>query len=60
MTTLGFVIALAICLVCAYVCARVARAKNRSPVLWGVLGFVFPVVSVVAIGLLDRRPAAGA
>lgn len=48
-------ISLAISIVCAVWCARTALDKGYSPGLWGVLGFLFPVVAVIVIALV--RPS---
>jgi len=39
-----------------YLCAKTAMRKGRSPVLWAILGVLFPVISLIAVHLL---PAAG-
>lgn len=46
--------------VCAFVCASMAKSKNREAGLWGVLGFFFGLLAVLILALLDRRePGAG-
>jgi hypothetical protein len=49
--TVGF--AVDVLLACA--CASVARSKGRSTVLWGVLGFLFSIFTLIVIALLPRR-----
>ena len=52
---LGFVLAA----VCAFWCARRAVDKGYNPVVWGVLGFVVPVIAVIMMVVLpptDRAP----
>jgi hypothetical protein len=54
-----FVIGLALAIAIAVVCYRIAEGKGRSGVLWGVLGFFFPVIALVIVFLLsDKRAAA--
>ena len=48
-------ISLAISIVCAVWCARTALDKGYSPGLWGVLGFLFPLVAVIVLALM--RPS---
>ncbi len=45
-------IGLTISVVCSVWCARTALDKGYSPGLWGVLGFVLPVLAVIAIALV--------
>jgi FtsH-binding integral membrane protein len=44
----GFVISA----VCAWWCAVHAQAKGYSPALWGVLGFLIPVIAVIAMAVM--------
>ncbi len=47
-------------IICAFVCASMAKSKNRESGLWGVLGFFFGIFAVLILALLDRRePGAG-
>ena len=53
--SLGFVISA----VCAFWCATRALAKGYSPAVWGVLGFLIPVIAVIAMAVIppsDRAP----
>ena len=45
---LGFVISV----VCAFWCAKRAVAKGYNPVVWGILGFVIPIISVIVMAFL--------
>ena len=45
---LGFVISA----VCAFWCARRAIDKGYSPAVWGVLGFVIPIIAVIMMVIL--------
>jgi hypothetical protein len=38
--------------VCAYYLYEAARREKRSPVLWGVLGFLFNVFALIAFRLI--------
>jgi peptidoglycan/LPS O-acetylase OafA/YrhL len=37
------------------VCAVVANNKGRSPVLWGILGFLFGFIPLIIIALLKKK-----
>jgi uncharacterized membrane protein YoaK (UPF0700 family) len=50
-------IGLVIAVVCAVVCHRIATTKGRSPVLWAVLGFLFPLIALIVIALLPSKRA---
>ena len=45
---IGIVIAVAI----AFWCASIASRKGRSPLLWGILGFVLPLIALIVIAVL--------
>ena len=45
---LGFVISA----VCAFWCAKRAVNKGYNPVVWGVLGFVIPIIAVIVMAVL--------
>jgi hypothetical protein len=56
MEVLLWFIGLAIAIVFAVVCFRVAEGKGRSGVLYGLLGFFLPVIGlIVALVVPDRR-----
>ena len=38
--------------VCAFWCANRAVHKGYNPVVWGILGFVVPIISVVVMVVL--------
>jgi hypothetical protein len=45
--------------VCAFWCATRAQAKGYSPAVWGVLGFLLPIIAVIAMAVMpktDRAP----
>jgi peptidoglycan/LPS O-acetylase OafA/YrhL len=38
------------------VCALIANAKGRSPLLWGILGFLFGLIPLIIIAVMKRKP----
>jgi predicted cobalt transporter CbtA len=52
-----YIIGVVLALVIAVVCYRIAESKGRSGVLWGILGFFFPVIALVIIFLLSDKRA---
>lgn len=51
------VISLLVAIVFAYFCHRIAVGKGRGPVLWTILGFLFPIIAIIVIALLPPRRA---
>ncbi|MGE3234728.1 MAG: hypothetical protein AB7O78_13505 [Thermoleophilia bacterium] len=51
----GIVVALAF----AFICAKIASDKGRSPLLWGILGLILPVIALIIIALLPRTGPPG-
>ena len=51
----GGLTGLIIVLLLAFVSSRVASSKGRSPVLWFILGFFFPVIALIVVFLLPRK-----
>lgn len=39
------------------VCVYIARSKGRGPVLWGVLGFFFSLITLIVLLLLPHKNA---
>lgn len=39
-------------------CGLIANGKGRSPVLWGILGFLFGFIPLIIILVLKRKPPA--
>lgn len=39
----------------AIACALIANSKGRSPVLWGVLGFLFGLIPLIIILVMKRK-----
>jgi len=50
-----WLISLAIAITIAVVCYRIAEGKGRSGVLWGVIGFIFPIVGLIVILVLSDK-----
>jgi hypothetical protein len=40
-------------------CAKAALDKGRNPWVWGIVGFVFPLVGLLFVALLPRIKPAG-
>jgi prepilin signal peptidase PulO-like enzyme (type II secretory pathway) len=36
-------------------CALIANAKGRSPILWGILGFLFGFIPLIIIAVLKKK-----
>ncbi len=53
-----WLISLAIAIVFAVVCYRIAEGKGRSGVLWGILGFLFPIIALIIILVLPSKQTA--
>lgn len=51
---LSIAIPLAIAVVFALVCRSMARSRNRSQNLWTVLGFFFPVISLIILLIMGH------
>ncbi len=51
---LSIVIPLAIAVVFALVCRSMARTRNRSENLWTVLGFFFPLISLIILLIMGN------
>ncbi len=54
------VISLLIAIVFAYFCHKIAVSKGRGPVLWTILGFLFPIIAIIVIAILPRKDASAA
>lgn len=50
----SFIIVIAIAVVFALVCRSMAGARNRSQNLWTVLGFFFPLISLIVLLILGN------
>lgn len=60
MEALTVVISLAIALVFAVLCYRIADRKGHNAVLWGILGFILPLIALIIVLLLRPRRPEGA
>jgi hypothetical protein len=47
-----YLVLLALWIFVVYQCVKVATRKGRSPVLWGILGALFPVIALIVVYLL--------
>jgi hypothetical protein len=57
-TVVGSLIGLIVAIIFAVICHRIAVGKGRGPVLWAILGFLFPLIALIVIALLpSKRPA---
>jgi hypothetical protein len=45
----GRAVSLGVASACAVACGVIARRKNRNAILWGVLGFLIPLVAVIVV-----------
>jgi hypothetical protein len=43
---------------CVWMCASVAASKGRSPLLFGILGAFFTVITLVVVLMLPQRQTA--
>lgn len=59
---IGYIIAIAIAVAFALICRAMARSRNRSQNLWTVLGFFFPLISVIILLIMgtDKSKSASA
>jgi len=59
---LSIVIPLAIAVGFALICRSMARTRNRSQNLWTVLGFFFPLISLIILLIMghDKSKSASA
>jgi predicted cobalt transporter CbtA len=48
----------AIAIVVAVLCYRIAEGKGRSGVLWGIFGFIFPIIALIIILVLRSKSMA--
>ena len=57
-----YIIATAIAVAFALICRAMARSRNRSENLWTVLGFFFPLISLIILLIMgtDNSKSASA
>jgi uncharacterized membrane protein YhaH (DUF805 family) len=53
------VISLIVSVIFAVICYRMAIDRGRNGTLWAVLGFVFPLISLIVLLLLGRKEQRG-
>ncbi len=51
-------IGLVIAVVCSFWCATRAVAKGYSPVVWGIVGFLVPIIAVIVMAFLPATDRA--
>lgn len=37
------------------VCVYIARSKGRGPVLWGILGFLFSLITLIVLLIIPSK-----
>ena len=59
---ISYIIVIAIAVVFALICRNMARSRNRSQNLWTVLGFFFPLISLIILLIMgtDKSKSASA
>jgi membrane associated rhomboid family serine protease len=50
-----WLISLVIAVLCAWLCAWLAGNKGYSPVLFGILGFFFFLITLIVVLVLPRK-----
>ena len=53
-----WIISLVFALLFAWLCARIAGGKGHSPVLFGILGFFFTLITLIVVLVLPRKRTA--
>ena len=48
------IITIIVCALFAWLCVEMAKTRNRSTVIWGILGFLFGVFAVIVLALIGR------
>jgi hypothetical protein len=48
----------AVMLFCIWICASVAASKGRSPLLFGILGAFFTVITLIVVLVMPARQTA--
>ncbi len=59
---ISFIVVIAIAVAFALICRNMARSRNRSQNLWTVLGFFFPLISLIILLIMgtDNSKSASA
>lgn len=50
----NFIIVIAIAVAFALICRKMAQSRNRSQNLWTVLGFFFPLISLIILLIMGH------
>ena len=53
-SAISFIIAIAIAVAFALICRKMAQSRNRNPNLWTVLGFFFPLISLIILLIIGN------
>jgi hypothetical protein len=48
---------LIVSIVFAVACYKIAAGKGRSGILWGILGFIFWILTLIVILIIPRKTA---
>jgi hypothetical protein len=51
----GSIVGLIVALLFAFGCYRLAQSKGRGPVLWGILGFFFTLLTLIVLLIIPRK-----
>jgi tetrahydromethanopterin S-methyltransferase subunit F len=54
-TTISTIGGLVISVIFAFVCSAIARSKDRGPILWGILGFLFSIITLIIVLVMPRK-----
>jgi len=52
-----YVVWLVVDILCAWLCAALAARKGYSPVLFGILGFFFVIITVIVVLVIPDKNA---
>jgi hypothetical protein len=58
METSTLIIVLVVAVLGAYFAARIAGGKGYSPVLFGIIGFILPLIGIIIAAVLPRKASA--
>lgn len=58
MSTTYYISSLVIGIVCAAACYMLAKNKGYSPILFGVLGFFFSIITLIVVLVLPKKKTA--
>ena len=59
MEALTLIISLAVAIAIGYACYKIAIGKGRSGPLFGILGFLFPIIVLIIIAVLPAKQPEG-